>query len=638
LEENNNCLRGVDMDDYQRFIHISRYAKWLDKERRRETWEETVDRYINYWKGKFPKLTDKIDEAKPYILNLEVMPSMRAMMTAGEALDRDNVAGYNCSYVALNRVAAFPEIMYILMCGTGVGFSVERKHIDDLPKVAEDFHDSDIVIDVSDSRIGWARGYKELLALLYAGQVPKWDLSKIRPKGAPLKTFGGRASGPEPLDELMHFTCGIFKKATGRRLNSVEVHDIVCKIAEIVIVGGVRRSALISLSNLSDRRHAEAKIGRWYEHYPHRGLSNNSACYTEKPDILAFMDEWRNLIASKCGERGIFNRKGIQTLMPVIAPRRDPEHDFGTNPCSEIILRDREFCNLTEIVAREKDTLDTLIKKAEVATLLGTLQSTLTNFRFLSKHWKENCVEERLLGVSISGWMDNRVLSDHTHKNFKPWLNELREHVIVVNKKYAKTLGVNQSVATTCVKPSGTVSQLVDCASGIHPRHAAYYIRNVRLSDRDPLCPFLQEQGIPCEVDPNSRETMVFSFPIAAPKGGVTKEDRSALEQLEHWMAVQNEWCEHKPSISVYVREDEWMEVGDYVYKNFDYMSGVSFFPHDDNAHIYQLPPYMEVSKKEYDEAVKKMPKAIDWDAFSEVEDATIAMHELACVSGVCEI
>ena len=628
---------------YQEFIHLSRYSRWLPEEGRRETWPETVSRYFTFFdehlmemhKYKLPKeLRKEIEEA---VLDLKVMPSMRCIMTAGEALKRENIAGYNCSYVAINRPQSFDEILYILMNGTGVGFSVERQFVSQLPVVGEEFHMTDTVITVADSKLGWAKAFKELVGMLYIGQIPKWDTSKVRPAGAPLKTFGGRASGPEPLESLFNFTVNIFQNAAGRKLSSIECHDIVCKIAEIVVVGGVRRSALISLSNLSDDRMRAAKHGQWWEQNPQRALANNSACYSEKPDIGVFMDEWKALYESKSGERGIFNRESA-VKMAERSGRRDVNHEFGTNPCSEIILRDREFCNLSEVVVRVTDTAETLKKKARLAAILGTLQSTLVNFKYVSSQWKKNCEEERLLGVSLTGIMDS-PLTNGNEGDLGKLLDELREIVVATNKEFANKIGINQSTATTCVKPSGTVSQLTDAASGIHARHNPYYIRTVRGDKKDPLTKMMTDAGFPVEDDHlNPSHTAVFSFPMKVERGAVFRTDKTAIEQLELWKSYQEHWCEHKPSVTISVKENEWMTVGAWVYENFDYMSGVSFLPFSE--HTYKQAPYQDIEKKDYDELLKLMPKNVDWSKLSEYErsDMTVGSQELACTAGVCEV
>ena len=631
---------------YQDFIHLSRYSRWLDENNRRETWEETVSRYFDFFvehleENQNYKVTKKErEELQSFIVDLNIMPSMRSLMTAGEALKRDHVAGYNCAYVSAGRVRSFDEILYILMCGTGVGFSVERDFLGKLATIAEEFEDSDTTIIVQDSKLGWAKAYKELTSLLIGGQIPQWDLSKVRPAGERLKTFGGRSSGPEPLDDLFKFTVDTYKKASGRKLTSIECHDIICKIAEIVVVGGVRRSALISLSSLTDERMREAKTGQWWYENAQRALANNSVAYKEKPEIGTFMDEWVSLYKSKSGERGIFNRAAAKKSVEKLGDRRDSSYDFGVNPCSEIILRDREFCNLTEVVVRNDDTLETLKEKVRLATILGTWQSTLTNFRYLSGEWKKNCEEERLLGVSLTGVMDNDLTNGRKgHDNLAKILNELKEVAIDTNKQYAKKLKINQSAAITCVKPSGTVSQLVDAASGIHARHSDYYIRTVRADNKDPLCQFMKDKGFPheaCVMKPE--HVTVFSFPVHSPKSSVKRDEMTAIEQLEHWLIYQRHWCEHKPSITVTVREDEWMEVGAWVYKHFDEVSGVSFLPHSD--HVYKQAPYQECNEKEYKELVKEMPKDIDWTDLRKYEetDNTTSSQTLACSGNSCEM
>ena len=621
---------------YQQFIHLSRYSRWMPQENRRETWEETVSRYFTFFESYLQKmhkykLTDKLqNQLKDYILDLKIMPSMRCLMTAGEALEKENIAGYNCSYVAVDRPQAFDEILYILMNGTGVGFSVDRQSVNNLPDVAEEFHPSDTKIIVADSKLGWAKAFKELLAMLYHGQVPKWDLSKVRPAGAPLKTFGGRASGPEPLDDLFKFSVKVMRSAAGRKLTSLECHDIICKIAEVVVVGGVRRSALISLSNLSDDRMRAAKTGRWWETEPQRALANNSAIYTETPDMGIFLKEWRSLYDSKSGERGIFNRAAAVRVASENGRRKTDGMEFGTNPCSEIILRSREFCNLSEVVVRAEDTMETLKEKVKLATILGTFQSTLVNFKYIAKEWNKNCKEERLLGVSLTGIMECRF-TNGKESGLEKRLQELKQIAIDTNKKYAKDIGINQSVATTCVKPSGTVSQLVDSASGIHTRHNPFYIRTVRGDVKDPLTQLMIDVGFPYEEDYMNKHSIVFSFPQKADKDSVFRTDMSAIEQLAIWKIYQVNWCEHKPSVTISVKEDEWMAVGAWVYENFDYMSGVSFLPHSD--HIYKQAPYQDCTEKEYNEFVKKMPKDVDWGLLSkyELSDQTIASQELAC-------
>jgi ribonucleoside-triphosphate reductase len=622
--------------DYQNFIAISRYARWLPEEGRRENWAETVDRYIT---SVVAPVVDsgKAQEIREAILSLGVMPSMRAVMTSGKALERDNTCAYNCSYLPVDDPKSFDEAMFILLCGTGVGFSVERQYVNKLPEVPEQLFESEDTIVVADSKEGWAKAYRKLLALLWAGEIPKWDVSKVRPAGAKLKTFGGRASGPAPLEDLFRFTIAKFQGAQGRKLSSIECHDIMCKIGEIVVVGGVRRSAMISLSNLSDDRMRHAKSGQWWENQGQRALANNSTAYTEKPDMETFMREWTALVESKSGERGIFNRQASQKQAAKNG-RREFMVDFGTNPCSEIILRPYQFCNLTEVVVRATDNLEDLIRKVELATILGTIQSTFTNFPYLRKKWKDNTEEERLLGVSLTGIMDNPLLTSK-NSGLEKTLEHLRDVAIATNADWAKRLGIPQSSAITCVKPSGTVSQLVDSASGIHARHSPYYIRTVRGDNKDPLTQFMKDMNIPnepCVVKPEN--TTVFSFPVKSPKGAVTRNDMTALEQLEMWLTYQRHWCEHKPSVTVSVRDHEWMEVGAFVYKNFDEMSGVSFLPHSD--HTYQQAPYQDATKTDYEMLLSIMPKSIDWSKLAEYEqeDNTASSQTFACSGDVCEI
>jgi len=629
--------------EYQEFIHLSRYSRWIPEKGRRETWEETVSRYFDFFTEHLQEQNDfELDEVsrkrlEEAVLSQKVMPSMRCLMTAGEALKRENVAGYNCSYVAVDSPRAFDEILYILMNGTGVGFSVERQDVIKLPNVADELHPTDTTIVVPDSKLGWAKSLKELIHLLYSGQIPSWDLSKVRPAGAPLKTFGGRASGPEPLDQLFRFAINIFKNATGRKLTSLECHDLVCKIAEIVVVGGVRRSALISLSNLSDDRMRVAKSGQWWEDNGQRALANNSACYTEKPEIGIFMDEWKSLYDSKSGERGIFNRQSAKEQAGRNG-RRDNDWDFGTNPCSEIILRSKQFCNLSEVVIRATDDMKTLKEKVKFATILGTFQSTLVNFKYLTRDWKKNTEEERLLGVSLTGIMDN-TLTNGKEPGLDKRLDELRKVAIATNAEWADKIGIQQSVSITCVKPSGTVSQLVDSASGIHARHNPYYIRTVRADKKDPLAMYMRDAGFPCEDDVMKPDhTYVFSFPMKAPENAVMRQDMTAIEQLELWLVYQKHWCEHKPSVTISVKEDEWFEVGAWVYKHFDWMSGVSFLPYSE--HVYKQAPYQDCDSVVYQRELDKMPKNIDWTQLSayETTDMTEGAQELACVAGGCEI
>lgn len=637
------------MDQYQEMIHLSRYSRYRDDLKRRETWAETVTRYCDFFGEKFPD-TFPYKTVYDAIFNLEVMPSMRALMSAGEALERDNMAAFNCSYVAAEDTRDLDEIMYILLCGTGNGFSVERQYASKLPEVPEEQHETDTVIIVSDSKIGWASAFRELISLLYAGKVPKWDVSKVRPAGARLKTFGGRASGPEPLVDLFRFTVNLFGKALGRKLSSLEVHDLICKIADVVVVGGVRRSALISLSNLTDERLRNAKTGQWWEAQGQRALANNSVAYTEKPDMGIFMREWESLYASKSGERGIFNRVSAKN-QAASTGRRDPDHDFGTNPCGEIILRSHGLCNLSEVVVRQSDTFEDLKRKVGIATIIGTFQSTLTNFRYVRKIWQKNAEEERLLGVSLTGIMDHPLLSGAHPEAYEPYdvaeipntptnlggmLTKLKEHAIETNATWADALGINHSAAITTVKPSGTVSQLVDSASGIHPRHSEFYVRTVRADKKDPLALFMREKGFPVEDDVTKPEnTDVFSFPQRSPTGSVTRTERTALQQLEHYLVFKRYWCEHNPSITVYVRESEWLEVGAWVYRNFDEIGGVSFLPYDTG--IYRQAPYQECTEDRYLELKGLMP-VVDWTELKEESDTTTGSQELACLAGFCEI
>lgn len=634
----------------QEYVHKSRYAKWLDKANRREHWPETVQRYVDYFSGKFPHYPTK--EIFDSIVNLETMPSMRALMTAGPALERDPMAGFNCSFVSIDNVRAFDEILYILMCGTGVGFSVERQFVTKLPiigaqvvldkdskaviEMAEQLTPTDHVIVVRDSKAGWAGAFRELLTHLYAGRIPSWDVSKVRPAGAKLKTFGGRASGPKPLVDLFKFTVETFKGAVGRKLTSIECHDIVCKVADIVVVGGVRRSALISLSNLSDDRMRVAKSGQWWNADPQRALANNSTAYTERPQAEIFMKEWLALIESKAGERGIFNRAAAWKKARSLG-RRIWDQIIGTNPCAEISLRSMGLCNLSEVVVRAGDTLEDLKRKVRIAVIVGTYQSMLVNFRYVRPDWKKNQEEERLLGVSMTGIMDHAVLSV-VGNQAKQWLDELREYAIEVNKEWATKLGISQSVAITTVKPSGTVSQLVDAASGKHERYSPFYIRTVRGDMKDPLTKLMIQQGFPFEPAIGKEEsTAVFSFPVKAPDDAVFRNDRTAVQQLEHYLMFQNHWSEHNVSNTIYVKDHEWLEVGAWVYKHFDLLAGVSFLPHSD--HSYVQAPYTECTQQDYEKLLARMPQ-FDWDALADFEkdDSTVNTKELACSSGICEI
>ena len=637
-------MSGIE-NPYENFIALSRYARWLEKDNRRETWSETVDRYfdfmLNNLKAKHDYTPDAsiVSELKDAVFHRNVMPSMRAVMTAGEALSRDNVAGYNCSFLPVDNLRSFDEAMYILMCGTGVGFSVESVYIDKLPVVNEHFEKSSTIIVVEDSKSGWAKSLRELIALLYQGQIPSIDVSKVRPAGARLKTFGGRASGPQPLVNLFDFCIRTIRNAAGRKLKPIEAHDIMCKIGEVVVVGGVRRSAMISLSDLTDYDMSKAKAGSWWETQPQRALSNNSVAYSRKPTMEEFMSEWRRLYESKSGERGIYN-VAAAAAQAAKNGRRDPNYRFGTNPCSEIILRPYQFCNLSEVVIREEDDHTSLLRKVELATILGTWQSTLTDFKYLRKIWKDNTEEERLLGVSLTGQFGNKLMAGKKGLDvLANTLEDLRNNAIDVNKREAEKIGIPQSAAITCVKPSGTVSQLVGVSSGMHPWHNDYYIRTVRGDKKDPLTEFLKDSGIPAEDDfmkPN--DTTVFSFPMKAPKGAILRNELTAIEHLETWLVYQRHWCEHKPSITVSVRDEEWMEVGAWVYKHFDELSGISFLPYSD--HTYKQAPYQDCTKEEYEKFASEMPKKINWEALSlyETEDTTTGTQALACTSGECEI
>lgn len=632
----------MTLGTYETFIAKSRYSRFIDDKHRREHWPETVDRYMNFMKKHLAKkhsytMPEPLyTELHSAILNCEVMPSMRAMMTAGEALDRDNTAGYNCSYLPVDDVKSFDEAMYILLCGTGVGFSVESKYVNKLPEVPTQLFNSDTTIVVSDSKAGWAKALRQLVALLYSGEVPKWDTSKVRPAGARLKVFGGRASGPKPLISLFEFVTNKFRGAAGRKLTSLECHDIMCKIGEVVVVGGVRRSAMISLSDLSDDRMRHAKAGQWWEREGQRALANNSACYNDKPTVGEFMSEWLALYQSYSGERGIFSRQAAKSTVAKRG-RRDSNFEFGTNPCSEIILRPYQFCNLTEVVARRNDTDNDLQRKVRLATILGTFQSTLTEFPYLRKVWQKNTEEERLLGVSITGILDCPLLNDVNDEGLSSRLDKLRESSVVINKEFADELGIPQSAAITCVKPSGTVSQLVDSASGIHARHSEFYIRRVRNDNKDPITQFLKDQGIPNEADVmKPHDTTVFSFPMKAPEGCVTRDELDSFTHLKLWLTYQRHWCEHKPSVTVYVKEADWPEVGAWVWKNFDEISGISFLPWDGGS--YKQAPYEEINAATYEKLKAEMPATIDWESFVEYDDNVEGAQQLACVAGVCEI
>ena len=641
--------------EYQQFIHLSRYARWDYDKKRRETWGETVDRYFNFFQK---HLKEKCEynlengqrvELEEAVRDLKVMPSMRCLMTAGPALEKENIAGYNCSYIQVDSQRSFDEILYVLMNGTGVGFSVEEKHTSQLPAIPDELYETETTIVVADSKLGWAKAFKELISLLYGGKIPKWDVSRVRAAGEPLKTFGGRASGPAPLVDLFTFTVDSFKSAAGRKLHPIEAHDIVCKTAEIVVVGGVRRSALISLSDLNDREMRFGKHGEWAKFNIQRSLANNSVNYKEKPDVGTFMREWLSLYDSKSGERGIYSSMSAQRHTEKLNTQRKNEdgtyiqrrvarEDFGTNPCSEIILRSREFCNLSECVVRREDTSESLKEKVRIATILGTFQSTLTEYKYISREWKRNCDEERLLGVSLTGIMDN-PLTNGSKKGLENLLEDLKDVAYETNKKWADMLGINSAAAITCVKPSGTVSQLVDSASGIHARHNPYYIRTVRADNKDPLCQMMKERGFPNEPDitkPN--HTTVFSFPMKSPKGAVCRNEMTAWKQLSLWHTYAKHWCEHKPSVTVSVKEDEWVNTAAWVYDNFDDISGISFLPFSD--HTYRQAPYQDCTEKEYNELSKQIPKEANWEELTKYEskDYTVASQEMACVGNSCEI
>jgi|TARA_R110002020_G_scaffold59967_3_gene163001 ribonucleoside-triphosphate reductase len=630
--------------EYQTFIHASRYARWLPEENKRESWIETISRFSTFIQIHLKKNlgvdleSEVVRKIEDSIISLSVMPSMRALMTAGSALERENISGYNCSYLPIDSPRSFDEILYILMNGTGVGFSVEREGINQLPTIPDrEFEYTEDVISVADSKEGWARAFKDLVSYLYTNRIPKVNVNKIRPAGARLNTFGGRASGPQPLVNLLDFVIEKFKEARGRKLSSMECHDIVCKTGEVVVVGGVRRSALISLSNLSDQRLRSAKSGAWWDTNPERALANNSVAYTEKPDAGIFMKEWLALYESKSGERGIFNRISAKEKAKQNG-RRNANYNFGTNPCSEIILRPNQFCNLTEVVVRPLDTLEILLNKIEIATILGTIQATLTNFGYLRKRWQTNTEEERLLGVSLTGIMDNTILNRMRSK-LPETLETMRNKAVMVNKEWSEKLGIPQSTAITCVKPSGTVSQLVDSASGIHARHAPYYIRTVRGDNKDPLTEFMKAKGVPCEPDVmNPNHTSVFSFPMKTDPQAIFRNSMSAIEQLEIWKCYAEHWCEHKPSVTISVKENEWVNVGNWCWNNFDHLSGVSFLPFSD--HTYQQAPYQDIDKEKYEELSSKMPTNINWSDLKhyETEDNTKGSQELACTAGSCEL
>jgi ribonucleoside-diphosphate reductase alpha chain len=637
-----NIKNTENIGIYETYISKSRYARYIDSKNRRENWNETVKRYFDFMSTHLQqKCNYELDDAlrtelQNAVTNFEVMPSMRALMTAGKALDRDNTAGYNCSYLPIDDPKAFDEAMFILLCGTGVGFSVERQYIVKLPDVPERIYDSESVIVVSDSKEGWAKALRQIIAMLYSGEAPRWNIDKIRPAGTRLKTFGGRASGPDPLVELFKFVVKIFKNAQGRKLNSIECHDIMCKVGEVVVVGGVRRSAMISLSNLSDDRMRNAKSGAWWETQGQRALANNSACHTERPDVGIFMQEWLSLYESKSGERGIFNREAAKNIVKMNG-RRNPEFEFGTNPCAEIILRPYQFCNLTEIIVRASDTLDDLLRKARIATIMGTFQSTMTHFPYLRKIWRDNTEQERLLGVSMTGILDNHLLNNPFDTELPTRLESIKALTVKINTKLAAELGIQPATAITAVKPSGTVSQLTDTASGIHPRHAAYYYRRIRGDIKDPLTEAMIAAGVPCELDVMKPEsTMVFTFPKKAPDGAILRCQLDAIKHLNLWLVYQRHYCEHKPSVTISVKESEWPAVGAFVWEHFNELSGVSFLPMDGGT--YRQAPYEDCTKEEYETLLSKMPEDINWDDIVETDDNVEGAQTLACTAGGCEI
>jgi len=640
----------------QQFVYKSRYARYLHEEGRREEWFESVGRYFDFFQDYLKKEhgfdMEKVrPELENAVLDQHVMPSMRALMTAGPALARDHVAGYNCAYHPFDNPRSLDEELFILMCGTGDGFSVETQYVEKLPVIPDELHNSATTIVVEDSKLGWAKAYRELISLLYAGHIPYWDLSKLRPAGARLKVFGGRSSGPTPLNNLFKFTVEMFKKAKGRQLTTLEVHDLGCMVADIVVVGGVRRSALISLSDLHDSMMRNAKNGSWWESTGYRRLANNSAVYEKKPDIGVFMAEWLSLYESKSGERGIFNRQSARKIIDYsndfrlhhFGPDirlRDPNWDFGCNPCSEILLRPYEFCNLTEVPIRATDTLAQIIQKIRWATILGTFQSCLTKFRYINKKWQRNCEDERLLGVSLTGIYDHPLLNgSQGNEALVEALRKMRIAAIETNALWAHYLGIPTSAAITCVKPSGTVSELNGTASGIHPRHSKYYIRYMRNDIKDPLTQLMKDQGVQWEVDAYDPNNMVaFKFPMKAPEGAIVRSEITAIQHLELWKLYQIHWCEHKPSITVSVKEHEWMEVGAWVYENFDWVSGISFLPYSE--HVYTQAPFTECSEAEYQALFEKTPASISWNELAnyESEDMTTGMQEYACVAGGCTI
>ncbi|OHA58490.1 MAG: ribonucleoside-triphosphate reductase [Candidatus Vogelbacteria bacterium RIFOXYD1_FULL_44_32] len=621
------------------FVYYRTYANWIEDEGRRETWIETVERYISFMQENMGALLTEAeyDEIRQTILKQEAMPSMRLMQFAGKAARATNVCAYNCSYIAPTKLEDFAEIMYVSMCGTGAGYAAESQNIQQLPIIKRQTGEKIATHTVEDSKEGWCNALTLGFKTWYDGKDVDFDFSQLRPAGARLKTMGGKSSGPEPLRQLLTFTRDHILRKQGKRLSNLDAHDIICKIGEIVVAGGVRRSALISLSDFDDTDIRDAKKGLFWITDPQRSLANNSAVYNEKPTASDFLAEWTALVKSGTGERGIFNRGGLKTSMPERRRKISANHfdKFGTNPCGEIILRSKQFCNLSEVVARAEDTEETLLKKIRIATILGTYQSTLTKFRYLSDEWRQNCEEERLLGVSITGqWDCPAVRNAET-------LRKMRDYAIEVNKEYAKRFGVNESTSITCVKPSGTVSQTVDAASGMHPRHAAYYIRRIRISATDSLFKMLKDQGVPYNPEVGQSlegaTTYVLDFPVKAPDNSTFKDDLSALEQLKYWQMLKENYTEHNPSVTISVGENEWIVVANWLYENWEMIGGLSFLPRSE--HVYQLAPYEEIDEARYQELVKGFAD-MDFSKIMsyELKDETEVKKELACAGGTCEI
>jgi ribonucleoside-diphosphate reductase alpha chain len=637
------------MSLYQQVIFKTRYARWVEEEGRRENWDETVKRYCDYFEDhlkekhshKIPRKVLK--EVYDSIYNLEVMPSMRTLMTSGKALESAEVANYNCAFLVVDAVRAFSEHMYVLMCGAGSGFSVERRFTEKLPEVPEELHPSDTTIIVADSRKGWCAAYNQYLNLLFAGNIAKVNVDKVRKEGTRLKTFGGYASGPGPLLDLFKHTEEIFRGAQGRQLRPIEVFSIMCYIAQIVVVGGVRRSATIALFDKDDIEMRTAKSGYWFNDpkRKHYAMANISAVFETKPAAAEFMDIWRDLVASKAGEPGILNRKALWEGAEAIGRATRYEDGsripYGVNPCSEIVLQPYSFCNLTGAAIRPEDTLEDIKKKVRVATIIGTWQATVTDFDYLRKVWQSNVEDERLLGVCLAGIMDHPVLSQTTEESAR-WENELRELAWEVNKSIAEDIGINTTASVTAIKPAGNSGELYDVASGIHPRYAPYYIRSIRQSNGDPMTEFLKATGIPHEVSVQNARDSIFYFPVKSPEGAICAKDRTAIQQLEHWLHMKRNYATHTISATVYVREHEWIAVGAWVYDNFNEVTGLSFLPYDD--HIYQQAPYTPCSAEDYEKARGKMPEEIDWSLLKHFEqsDSTTVSQEFACTGGSCAL